>query len=99
MGKAKGNDTLDFQLWASSLVNGLIGGTIYILIQNLGWNDNKEVIRRLMFGIIAGYITHLLGHFDPLTTITAGYFGLDLAEALINNEQIKDNIKKIKNRS
>lgn len=76
-------------MWIQSLLFGMLGGIIYILIQKLGWQDNYEIVRRLAFGLISGLIIHLMGHMDALTTITAGYFGLDLIEAFINSRMKK----------
>lgn len=75
----------DLPFWTQSLVNGFVGGIIYVLIQKWGWNDLEAIERRLLMGLIAGYITHVTGHTDAFTTIVAGYVGIDSLEGFINH--------------
>ncbi len=77
----------DIPLWVQSLLNGFTGSIIYILIQKIGWNDRVEAVRRIAAGLVVGYITHAMGHLDPITTIVAGYAGIDFIEAVFANHK------------
>ena len=69
------------------LINGAIGGILYILVSKLGYNDRLDAIRRLLIGIISGYIAYE-AKLPEIAAISIAYIGSDAIEALL----IKQNL-------
>ena len=76
------------------IIDGVLGGLLYIIISKLGYNDRWDITRRLLLGLIAGYIAYL-SKIPDLATVGIGYIGIDAIEAiLIKNDLIKPTLRR-----
>jgi hypothetical protein len=74
------------------IINGTVGGLLYVLISKWGYDHEWDIIRRLVMGAIAGYIVYIAGALissiygtlpSGLIAFAAGYVGLDAIEAIL----------------
>ncbi len=77
--------------WIRYVIDGLIGGLLYVFVQKIGWDSTgiPEVIRRIGIGMIAGYVVYVAGLPDSLTALSMGYAGIDMIEAVLNRIAVK----------
>ncbi len=71
------------------ILDGILGGILYALVQRYGWEDKGEIIRRLSIGAIAGYIVFISGLPNSVTALSLGYVGIDAIEAILNRQKSK----------
>jgi len=78
------------------ILDGIIGGALYILVQKYGFADKAEILRRLGIGAIAGYVVYIAGLPNSFTALGLGYMGIDAIEALITTiSKTKTKIKEV----
>jgi hypothetical protein len=70
------------------ILDGIIGGSLYVLVSKFGYDDRWDILRRLGMGAIAGYIIYISGLPDHLVTISIGYIGIDAIEAILIKRQL-----------
>ena len=77
------------------LVDGCLGGILYILVSKLGYDNRWDIARRLGIGLIAGYIAYLT-KIPELAAIGLGYIGIDAIEAILIKQGFINRLKKYK---
>ncbi len=72
------------------VVDGLIGGLLYVFVQKIGWDSTgiPEIMRRIGIGMVAGYVVFLSGMPDSISALSMGYAGIDMIEAILNRVTI-----------
>ncbi len=83
---------MDFPLWAQSLLNGLIGSFMYIIVQSLGWQDKEGAGRRMGAGMASGFAVYLLGYSAAIFIIAVSYMAIDITEAVIERYKRTDRL-------
>jgi len=72
------------------IIDGIIGGTLYIIIRKYGWCENKiNILRRLFVGAVAGHLVFIANWPNSLTAMSLGYVGIDGIESILNRVQPK----------
>ena len=76
------------------IIDGIIGGVLYILVMKYGWGNHRtDIFRRLGMGGIAGHLVFIAGWPNSVTAMSLGYFGIDAIESLMNKFNKKKNKK------
>lgn len=74
---------MEIPLVVNYIIDGAVGGLLYILVSKLGYSERWDIIRRLLIGAISGLIIYYSGLPNHLTAIGLGYVGIDAIEAIL----------------
>lgn len=65
------------------ILDGSVGGILYVLVSKLGYDHKWDIIRRIGIGAISGLILYYANIPDHLVAVGLGYMGIDAVEAIL----------------
>ncbi len=74
---------IDYITAGNYVLDGSIGGLLYILVSKYGYDERYDIARRILIGAISGLAMYYSGLPDHLSAIGGGYIGIDAIEAIL----------------
>lgn len=85
---------IDLSIVSNYVIDGTIGGVLYILVSKLGYKERWDICRRLIMGAISGLVVYYIGLPNHLSAMGIGYIGIDALEPILLKYGKKLSIKK-----